>query len=746
MTTTVVLGVAGSGKTHYGIGIVEQAVKAGWNAHHIGFSSYSLAACREAATRAAGIMGCSPIDLNKKYFCTVHAAVKRELGVDNKRILEHTTAAGEKFLLEHLRSKRGGEYGTQAWKLDQALETWDLTRSKLLTLQPPIGIQQRAETGSNMDSSASRGNNHSDDHSSSYVPGVPDARTRSPIDYTGGNFPQLVRTVDSTQCEIGQGHGASRATLEIDSGPVEWTCREPSVLIGEATENDLVGHSKSRMESFENTSDRSLRVVPWTCLPNSHTYVYPSAGPLGGPLDNPDWPHGPVLQDHANHDNITLGKMEKYRPLIAAYERAKRTAGLVDFADILLQYTGIQVQDDLTLLQGTPLGLVPRTVGLWLFDEYQDSSPLLARASQRLSQGCPHIYLLGDSQQAIFAFAGSSSAIFEAAEAEARATGNRIVLNKTYRNPDAVIAWGEEILAENPNYESRNPYGECGDGSVGLIEQSTLYKALPDIAGTDTLIVARVTHVLRQVTDKLDAACVPWRSSKEKMYSPWDCPARIEFIDAMRTLAAGGKISEASWRRVTSELKMKYGELTIFKPATKSRLKDKEVCASVPSRTLEQLDEWGATEDFGKFLRSNAWLADVKLQMVNSAIDKHGIAEVRQPSVRVGTVHSVKGLEARNVFCLEESSKAATVESDKHEERHLKYVAVTRASSQYRLVVKSQRRMPGAYLFTAAPKGADKFVPFADFGPKLHTEDTDKQVWTPGEPHMLLGQMLSGTR
>ena len=113
--------------------------------------------------------------------------------------------------------------------------------------------------------------------------------------------------------------------------------------------------------------------------------------------------------------------------------------------------------------------------------------------------------------------------------------------------------------------------------------------------------------------------------------------------------------------------------------------------------------------------------------LLDLAIDRYGVNEVREPSIRIGTVHSVKGMEARNVFCLAGSTGRIERDGDPAEELCLKYVAVTRAAKHYRLVVDAADLARGKSLFWAAPRGVKGYLKGFDDAGSRHS-DADCQM------------------
>jgi hypothetical protein len=389
--------------------------------------------------------------------------------------------------------------------------------------------------------------------------------------------------------------------------------------------------------------------------------------------------------------------------LIQKYEAAKRLYGRLDFTDLLFRYVGLEVCTDLTVVQVTPSGSRPDEVNTWILDEYQDSSVLLDIVAERLSEAAQEVWYLGDRYQAVYGFSGAQAAVFAAREDQARGEGRRVLLNRTWRNPDPVVQWGEAVLREDPDYDSRSPISESDIGSVGLMDWQAFLRGIRNVAGTDTMILARTWFALGPVKQELDSHGIPWKSAQEDQSSKWECPAKIAYVLTMRAIMAGEEISEQDWRRVTETLPAKWEGKELFVRGTKAKWKKAE-CSPTVVRRINGLLEWGATETFLDFAESGKWKSGVPL-LLDHAIETYGVDEVRNPRLRLGSCHSVKGMEARNVFCLAASSKMASENADPAEEICLKYVTITRAERHYRLVVDRNDLNRGKPMFWAAPKG-----------------------------------------
>jgi len=663
----VIVGVAGAGKTSNAMEIVEQKLRSGLRWDQIGFSSFSRAACAEAARRASVITGVDPDRLQKDgWFRTIHSCAFRLLGVDSKSILDHDTKAGRDFVAECCGAPRGGEPGTLGAKIDEALSEWDTCRARLSRLHIPTDC-----TPDQYRSPSDQGC-HRD---------LKTAGTKSPV------FSEGCHGVTA----LSQEHRDS--FFEGESANVEQIrCSEGSSFLCIGDEKNL---SLKKLKALEGVSD---------------VFFAPQNTPLCTEYKGKTLSQGqgvtPRVLAYFLSDTVTDLLKPEHAIIIRQYEDAKRYSGMLDFTDLLFRYAGFEVDSNLMFKTCWPLGSVPAEVDVFLFDEYQDCSALLDRVAERLSESAGELWMLGDKYQSVYAFSGSDHRVFEAREDTAKNEGKRVLLNRSYRNPESVIEWGEEILREDSEYEERKPYSGKFDGSAGMMEAKDFMSYLPLMATTDTMILARTWFALGKVKERLDELCIPWTSCQEKRGSGWESPVKIAIVLTMQALKDGGTISEQDWRRLTENFPAKYEGKELFRRGEKARWKKME-CKHQNVFALHQVQEWGAGEGFEQFVLDEKWRRDQFL-LLSVAIEKWGIDVVRNPRIKIGSCHSVKGMQAENVFCLATSSEKAS-QSGFWEDLFLKYVTITRASKHYRLVVDLVEHAKGKKLFIAAPRGYWEF-------------------------------------
>lgn len=688
---SVVIGVAGAGKTSWAIDRVEQLLRDGYRWDQIGFTSFSRAACREAAERAAKIVGESAETLqNEAFYRTIHSAAVRLTGVDTRLLLDRTREADKEWFADCLGVAPGGETGTLGHLVQSRLELWDLSRAMLLPVMSAPYLMSWA--------------------------------ARRLDDVSRESIETLMSAVLATR-PVMASHGQS---LCATSGHA-FASENTGFLSRGQSLNYLYRGKMIPAEVRVQKGEVTCRLDTLSASPyRGKTYERP----VGGSVTGHEWTTMAEITKMASLWERWI-KDAGFLDTVHAYEKHKRLYGRIDFSDILLRLAGIEYADGCSYVQRTVGGRCS-DVKVWICDEYQDCSRLLDVACRRLWDGSESVYLLGDGYQAVYGFSGAQRAILCDWEAEARKSGSRLVLNRSWRNPESVLQWGEEVLREDCGYEERKPFYEGEEGSVGLVEWGDWVRDVQRMSECDdVMVVGRTWWNVNAVQRVLDERGIPWVSLSEEHKSRWDSPAKLAFVLVMRELLEGKQISEQDWRRVTETLKQKHEGIEVFRRGVKSEWA-KMACSPEPSKTLDQVHEWGAGPGFVPLLRSGAW-KDGMYGLLDTAIDRFGVERVRRPSIRVGTCHSVKGLQAKIVFCLATSTELASTESDE-EALSLRYVTITRASRHYRLIVNQMDVARGKPQFWAAPKGYWQFDREMEF-----LNERDGEGWDSGQDPEMAG-------
>lgn len=381
---------------------------------------------------------------------------------------------------------------------------------------------------------------------------------------------------------------------------------------------------------------------------------------------------------------------EKTRQTIDRYEQAKRVTGRIDFVDMIAMFAGVRFTLD-GPERVNPDGFVP-PIAAWFFDEAQDFSALLHEVYLRLiNESCKRwAYLVGDAFQAIYPFAGSDSRYFMETD-----VSGQDVMPRSYRCPRPIWNYGQRVIQQ---IESYHDWGIQPSDHEGEIERQQitdlcfLKTLLPAYAkrGEDWLIIARTNQLAAQAEQALATKHRPFRRTRGN--SKWDSPRTTQAWRSLRTLEGDWGITGEDWANLLNGPKcipMKWGGESLIVRGTKAAFRKPDIIASHSLITRDDLLSVGATEHFVQMIHSGRWRDLHKAFREREDALEWGEDEITSPSVRVGTIHSVKGQEADNVLLINRITKpirsGMKTRSGQDDERKVWYVGITRARK--RLVV-----------------------------------------------------------
>jgi DNA helicase-2/ATP-dependent DNA helicase PcrA len=375
--------------------------------------------------------------------------------------------------------------------------------------------------------------------------------------------------------------------------------------------------------------------------------------------------------------------LDKILPLVAKYETAKRLDGLCDFSDGLLRFAGIAADPEEGYRNTTPLG-EPPPVRYWLFDEQQDTSPLLNAVCRRLAAypTVERVVLTGDPFQAIYGFCAASADCFMGWDATRERT-----MPKSYRCAAPILALGEKCLKRmRKGYWDRGIAPADHDGKVDYA--GSLADAVRMIRGDEEwLLLARTNYHAGQMMAALGEGRVPFRC----LGTPDGPTARATGHRCLWALQRGEPVAGSDWRRAV-ELLPASKAAGWLERGTKARWKDGALAKRHDMILPDELTQVGATPALVERIANGGWssLVDYGKEFVDNA-KRWGIEAATSPRIRVGTIHAAKGMEADNVAVFTATTKRIADAAEDNdaaydEECRIGYVAVTRARRRVVLV------------------------------------------------------------
>ncbi|PZG23594.1 ATP-dependent DNA helicase [Micromonospora craterilacus] len=410
----------------------------------------------------------------------------------------------------------------------------------------------------------------------------------------------------------------------------------------------------------------------------------------------------------------------KVAEVFAAYEKLKRTGGVIDFEDVLRAAVwGIEEHRDVA-------EQVRNQYRHFVVDEYQDVNPLQQRLLDAWLGGRDDVTVVGDASQTIYSFTGATSAYL--VDFPRRCRGATVVrLVRDYRSTPQVVGLANAVISQARGSESRLRLELVGQRPAGPEPERRIFtdepaeanavavrcRALVD-AGTPAREIAVLfrTNAQSEAYEKaLAEAGVPYLvQGAERFFE------RVEVRQAMVALRAAIRSipGETPLRTAVVEALAGVGWAPDTPPPGGAARERWEALAAL----VQLAEEYAATPDLRALgvaatVERPVTLADFTDELARRAAQQHAPTV---DGVTLASLHSAKGLEWDAVFLvgLAEGTMPTTyarTTEQVEEERRLLYVGITRAREWLWLSYASARspggraRRPCRFLPQLAPAG-----------------------------------------
>ncbi|WP_037435295.1 UvrD-helicase domain-containing protein [Sinorhizobium fredii] len=204
---------------------------------------------------------------------------------------------------------------------------------------------------------------------------------------------------------------------------------------------------------------------------------------------------GPLKDAETHFAALVHGAQE----IMAAYEAEKRTRGLMDYADMIVETEA--------LLRARPdiLDAVLGEIDCVVIDEFQDTNPVQFAMLWRLAACAPRALIVGDRKQAIMGFQGADPRLSEALDAAHASCVEPLTQN--WRSDPRIMALvnaiGPAVFPEG--YDPLSPTRrETGQTAIEVIEfEGKKAKAFEGIAAHARELIDRKILVTDRVTEEL---------------------------------------------------------------------------------------------------------------------------------------------------------------------------------------------------------------------------------------------------
>ncbi len=340
-------------------------------------------------------------------------------------------------------------------------------------------------------------------------------------------------------------------------------------------------------------------------------------------------------------EDIYWHELERVRDTILEY---KRINGKIDFTDMVHRFVSE--------------GQCP-AIKILFVDEAQDLSPIQWMMVQALIAVAEEVYIAGDDDQAIFRWAGADVDYFINYDA------NKRVLGQSYRIPSKIQEVANRIITQ---VEKRIPKEWSPRSEEGQVEWITDVDQVDMSQGT-WLLLGRNAYLL----ERYKQFCMQMGFLFESSIGSPIKGKSIEAIRAWEILRKGNQISlgkvKVIYEHMTTKVGVAYG--------MKTRI-DRE-----DEKKLVSLQD--LRDNFGLLTEAIWHQALDKIDATEReyfiAALKRGEKLMRDPRIRINTIHGVKGGEAENVVIQLDMADRTYQEYQKFpdDEHRVWYVAVTRA-------------------------------------------------------------------
>lgn len=374
------------------------------------------------------------------------------------------------------------------------------------------------------------------------------------------------------------------------------------------------------------------------------------------------------------------------------WEEWKRESGRLDFTDMI--EAALQEVDHL-----------PGDPHVFMLDEAQDLSRLEMALARKWGEATEHFVASGDIDQSLFSFRGSDPDALYSIEPE-----TEHVLSQSYRVPRAVhryaVDWIEKIETRKKiDYHPRDFEGDVRRMGTSW---SRPHQLLPEIeghieAGKSVMVMASCAYMLRPLLRMLKEAGLPYHNPYRQKSAEWN-PLRTAYriLAFLRPDPRAWPEDPRFWNweelKAWTDPLMAKGVMT---RGAKALIEAHQI--EDRFKTSEAHDVPAMEKAFGLFepehheaifdLSLEWWSAQLRARRKRpynyplKVAERRGIEALREePSLVVGTIHSLKGSEASHVYVFPDVSRKGAEEAQTPAGREamirLFYVAFTRAREQ----------------------------------------------------------------
>lgn len=364
------------------------------------------------------------------------------------------------------------------------------------------------------------------------------------------------------------------------------------------------------------------------------------------------------------------GASESMDRLYERYRQWKDDNDLIDYTDMLEM-----------AVKNPPKGKWP---ALFL-DEAQDCSPLQWRVIHLFAQCAERLYIAGDDDQTIYEFNGATPTEFLNAE-----VSKDRLLEVNHRSGHRLVDYTQAFIRRN---RQRREKVVRAARQGGAVDTSGARMFDPSDALTpkeSTFILGRAHYLTEPFAETLTKAGYPFVDRRRSYVGvdDRDAPTYGRYL----RFCSGELMQLEEWHQLLPHISSTHGWLEPDAKASMQAASHDDLANTMV--TKNDLTSYGATARLLEAMEGSAptplqGLNRPRMQYYHQVAGKHGVKFLDKDEAakvcQLGTIHSVKGLEADRVILCSGMPPRVVAMLDQEAERRVIYVGMTRARKRLTL-------------------------------------------------------------
>jgi DNA helicase II / ATP-dependent DNA helicase PcrA len=340
-------------------------------------------------------------------------------------------------------------------------------------------------------------------------------------------------------------------------------------------------------------------------------------------------------------------------------------------AKTVLEYKSVRSKVDFTdMIMLFNMTAKSPAIKVFILDEAQDLSPLQWDMAKIIAEKAEEVYIAGDDDQAIYAWAGADVRQFQ----DTVGTAKTEVLDYSYRLPKRVHEFAEKLIRK-VKVRAEKPYRHNGDVG-GVVRYDTVDRV--NMREGTWLLLSRNIFLLNIFTQHCLERGYMFESKYANPVDP-EAPIAIKYWEELRK---GGSVTAAMakivYKFLSTKQRIKFGAKKRLEAVDNDEILNLQNL--IDNFGLSNTEVWSVALDR---------LKPYELNFFRTALRQgDSILNIR---IKINTIHGVKGGEADNVVLLTDMSRRTFEEMNSSEiardnELRVWYVGVTRAKKQVYII------------------------------------------------------------